>query len=129
MEFENAEIEFGIRKVVDDIGKLNRVSSATDVSGSFKKFASERFREEFKLAHLVRTEDARFAAPCKLFEQLPTESSFPSGGSRADYIKPRTEELKLVEIIETGKAVGVSFHFFDGGIEIVGKEIREGSFF
>ena len=81
------------------------------------------------MAHFVRAEDARFAALSKLFEKLPTEGSFSGGGSCANDVKTRTEELSGVEIIETGKAVGVSFHFFDSGIEIVSKKIREGSFF
>jgi len=65
----------------------------------------------------------------KLFEKLPTEGSFSGGGSCADYVKSGTEELFLVEIIETRKPVGVSFHFFDSGVEIIGKKSGKEAFF
>ena len=34
LKFENAEIEFGVRKIVNDIVELNGVSPAPNVSGS-----------------------------------------------------------------------------------------------
>ena len=64
-----------------------------------------------------------------LYLNLPTTPSFAGGGSCADNVETWTEELMLVEIIEAGKPVSVRFHLFDSGIEIVGKKIREGSFF
>ena len=48
--------------------------------------------------------NAGLALPHELFEELPAEGSFSRSGSRVDDVEPRTEKLKLVEIIEAGAA-------------------------
>ena len=136
MKFQNAQVELGSDEISASGVELNRPGTTPNVSGSQfgrrnaeEKFTSKGLGEKFKLAHFVGTENARLSLASKLFEKLPTEGSFTGGGSCADDIKTRAEELSGVEIVKAGKTFGVSFHFFDSGIEIVGKKIGEGSFF
>ena len=136
LKFQNAEIKFGGGKIADDIFKLNRPGTATDVGGSqvggrnaVEKFASEGFGEEFKLAHFIGTENAGLALSRKLFEELPGEGGFAGSRSRADNVKPRTEKLKSVEVIKTRATVGIIFQLVDFGLKMIGEEVAEGKFF
>ena len=136
LKFQNAEVEFGRGEFGTSSGKLNRPSPTADIGGSqiggrntVEKFTGERFGEEFKLTHLVGTENAGLVASRKLFEQLPAEGSFSRRRSCADDVKSRIEKLKLVEIIEAGEPIRVVLHLFNFGIKMVGEEVSEGKFF
>ena len=135
LQFQDAEIEFGGGKIVDDVFKLNRPGSATDVGGgqfggrnAAEKFTSKGLSEEFKLAHLVGTENAGLALSCKLFEQLPAEGRFAGSGSRTDDVKPWIEKLKSVEVIEARTAIGIIFQLVDFSLKMICEEVSEGKF-
>ena len=85
------KVEIGSGEFGDEAVHLNRPSPATNIGGrdvgignALEKIAGERFGKEFEPAHFVGAVDAGFAAQSKLFEELPAESSFASGGSCAD---------------------------------------------
>ena len=63
-----------------------------------------------------------------MFEQLPAKGCFAGSGRRPDYVKPRTEELLLVEGEEAGTTVGIGFHVRYFGVEVIGEEVGEGGF-
>ena len=107
LKFQNAEVELGSDKVSASSVKLNRPRATADIGGSqlggrnaAEKFTSKGFGEEFKLAHLVRTENAGLSLSRKLFEKLPAEGGLAGSRSRADDIEPRTEKLKFIEVDE-----------------------------
>ena len=136
LKFQNAEIKFGGGEIVEDVFKLNRPGSTTNVSGSqfggrnaAEKFTSKGLGEKFKLAHLVGTENARLSLASKLFEKLPTEGSFTGSGRCADDVKTGTEKLKSVEVIKTGATIGIIFQLVDFGLKMIGEEVAEGKFF
>ena len=111
------KVEIGSGEFGDEAVHLDRVSPAPNVSGrdvgfgyALEKVTSEGFGKEFKTAHFVGTVDTGFAAQCKLFEQLPAESGFASGGSCA------------YDVVEAGFALRVSFQVVDVGFEVIGEE-------
>ena len=136
LKFQNAEVELGSDKVSASSVKLNRPRATADIGGSqlggrnaAEKFTSKGLSEEFKLAHLVGTENAGLALARELFEELPAEGGFAGSGSRADDVKPWTEKLELVKVVEAGATVGVILHLLNFGIKLVGEEVAEGKFF
>lgn len=89
-----------------------------------KKISGGGFGKKFESGHLVGTENTRFAVCCELFKELPAESGFAGGGSRADDVKTRAEELKLVDIDKAGFAIGVIFEVSNFAFKMVCKIIR-----
>ena len=135
LQFQDAEIEFGGGKIVDDVFKLNRPGTATDVGGgqfggrnAAEKFTSGGLGEELKLAHLVGTENARFAPASELLKQLPAESGLAGSGRRADDVEPRAEKLKAVKVIEARAAIGIIFQLVDFSLKMICEEVSEGKF-
>ena len=135
LQFQDAEIEFGGGKIVDDVFKLNRPGTATDVGGgqfggrhAAEKFASGGLGEELKPAHLVGTKNARLALARELFEKLPAEGGLAGSGSRADDVEPRIEKLKSVEVIKAGATVGIIFQLVDFSLKMICEEVSEGKF-
>ena len=136
LQFQDAELELVVGKIVDDVFKLNRPSTAANVGGgqfggrnTAEKFAGDGLGKKFELAHLVRTENTRLSLPRELFEQLPAEGRFAGSRSRADDVKTGTEKLKPVEIVEAGATVGIIFQLVDFGLKLIGEEVGEGKFF
>ena len=135
LKFQDAELELVVGKIVDDVFKLNRPSTAANVGGgqfggrnTAEKFAGDGLGKKFELAHLVRTENTRLSLPRELFEQLPAEGRFAGSGSRTDDVKPWIEKLKSVEVIEARTAIGIIFQLVDFGLKMIGEEVAEGKF-
>ena len=135
LQFQNAKVKGLGGKVFDDVIHFSRPGTAPNAGGSqigvrcsFEGFAGDRFGEKFEAAHFVGAVDTSFAASRHLFEQLPTKGSFAGSGRRPDYVKPRTEELLLVEVEEAGTTVGIGFHVRYFSVEVIGEEVGEGGF-
>ena len=130
MKLKNFKIEFGRGKIFNDRIEMrsptatpNLRSSQGSVTVVKEKFSSGRFAEEFDKTHFVGTENAGFAIISKLFEKLPTESSFTSGRGCANDVKPGRKNLKIVEIVKAGGTIGEGFIFFNFGQKEIGERI------
>ena len=131
LKFDYLKIEIRVCDFRNYGIERTRPSSTTNLGcgdGSFivveKKSASGSFSEKFKSRHFIGAKNTRFAVDRELFQKLPAESSFPSGGSCADDVKTRTKKLILVNVEEPCFAIGVNFEVVNFDFEMIGKEMR-----
>ena len=130
LQFQDLQIGLRVSDFANDTIELSRPGAATNVSGSKgslfvveEEATSGGFGKKFESTHFVGTVNARFSVFCELFEKLPTEGSFASGRGCADDVKPRTEELLVVNIFETSEPISVIFKRIDVGFKMVRKII------
>ena len=126
------QLGFRISDFANDTIKLSRPRAAPNVCGSEsslliaqEKSPSGSFGKKFNVAHLVGTVNALFPVFGELFQKLPAESCFTGSGICADYVKTRTKELHIVDIVKSCELTGIIFKRGDVGFKVVGEIVRK----
>ena len=88
-----------------------------------KKATGGSLGKKLKSTHFVGTVDAGFAVLSELLKKLPAKGGFTSGRSCADDVETWTEELLVVNIVETGEPIRVIFKRVDVSFEVVSEII------